>query len=983
MTEEQPTPRKRRGCRRFLALGLLLSLGAAAVSAGLLYTGQPQRLGAQYLLSTQLGARAEVTSVSLKNPLAVQGLSLAGRADSLYGPVLTVGHASVAYALRPDNNRHIGDVALSGIRLSLQQGVAENNFQFLLDRFAQPGGGGGDMTPWVPERVRVEDLWVELNFPSYYLRMDNLGFQAALAGAAEGSLAFDAPEIGIAWSSVYTPGGAQSGAGSVRFDANWNGADIDVDAAIDLGALARIRGTASMMHRDGQPFYALSLPEASLEDPLWSAMLTDLSPIPMRFDRLTLSESEIHIHQEAGRTVVDQATVDARIPALSIGPEDAPFYTGPLQIAVRGNYGGETTITGAITLLEDTRLEGDFQWTQAGLAGTFAWAPWTRDALAKLTPPDYAGALDLLKPLARLGATGTLTQTPGAMHIEGALSGDFGSDQSLEVPLAVAIATQEGARTITITSDVALHGGKVHSIVTVPPDAPVTVDNTLADVELNRWTTVLLGNELIPWFSGAISGSARVAMPPGQPLGLDLDLTGQSLRYGDIVLPPDAPVKMAGRLSYDLATGKLASRDAHLAQDGVIDLTTKGWTLDLNKSTMDLALESTLSLDAVAALFGLSDLYGNATLQGQLRVGPETTKLEGFAASSDDLGYGDYSVPYGSALNLAGSLAYARSPNTLRLEPFEAAIGEGTRLSTGALELRFPSDQAAFAMRATPLTLQSDLDILVQRGLLQSVTGAALTVRSDDFAWNGETYDGVLAWDIAAERLEFPDDMANLEQIAWSGRYNPGDAEDGGGPLTASAFSIYKVPFGAADTTLKVTPEHVICDALETAFLGGSLLLSGRIDYHDPTFPTVVKVTATKLDLEEFTRTFEPPDVVLTGQVSGTADLALTAEGLQDLHVDLTASENLTLNRSMVRQILMSQYVNDAVGSKSVQKVIEKVIGNDDQRPFEKAVLQLRLEGGLIRGIARLESKSLDVTVDINAEPEAILEAIRSTAENR
>jgi len=889
----------------------------------------------------------------------------------------------MAYDLAPVQNRYIQSVNLSGIRLSLQQGLAESNFQFLLDQFAQPGSeGGNDITQWIPERVLVDDLWVELKFPSYYLRMDRLGFEAALSGVQEGSLAFQAPAAGIAWSSVYTPGGLQSGAGALNFDASWNGTDVDLDVEIDLGKLARVRGTATVMHRDGDPYFALSLPEAALEDPLWSAALTDFSPVPIRFDRLTLTDSEIHVHQSGDRMFVDQATIDASIPVLSVGTEDAPYYNGPITLMVQGNYGAETTISGEVTLLENTRLNGTFAWTGDGLKGTFQCPPWSRDSLAQLLPPDYAGFLALLKPLKELGAIGTLAHTPGELKVAGTLSGDFGESAPIEIPLNVTFKSEADGSALSLDARLALQDGTLRSEVFVLPDTPVTLDNTFDKVRVNPWTRVLLGSELIPWFAGELSGTTRVSVPSEQPLALDVDLTGNNLQYGDLVLPTDTPVRLTGRLTYDLASGKLASRDAHLEQEGVVDLTTKSWSLDLNTTAMGLALESTLSLDAVAALFGLSDLYGNAAIAGDLSVGPEKTVLSEFDATSEDMGYGDYSVPYGSALNLKGSLTYARGPNTLHLTPLEATIGTGTQLAAGALEFQFPGEQKAFRMRAAPLLLETDLDILVQRGLIGSVSGAAVTVKSDDFGWNGEAYAGVLAWDIAAERLEMPDDMATLDQLAWSGRYNPGDEEDGGGRLTATSFSIYKIPFGAADTLLKVTPQHLVCDSLETTFLGGSLLLSGRIDYQDVSFPTLVKVAVTELDLEQFTQTFEPPDVVLTGKVNGTADLSLSTDGLLDLHVDVTASENLTLNRSMVRQILMSQYVNDAVGSKSVQKVIEKVIGKDDQRPFDKAILQLRLEDGFIRGIARLESESLDVTVDINAEPKAILEAIRSTTED-
>jgi hypothetical protein len=223
--------------------------------------------------------------------------------------------------------------------------------------------------------------------------------------------------------------------------------------------------------------------------------------------------------------------------------------------------------------------------------------------------------------------------------------------------------------------------------------------------------------------------------------------------------------------------------------------------------------------------------------------------------------------------------------------------------------------------------------------------------------------------------------MGSIASLAHAGKYNPASGEVGGGPLSVGPFKVYEIPFGATSTEVKVTPEEISCTTFETSFLGGTLALGGEVKYREANYPGTVRAEASALDLEQFTQTFKPPDVVMTGKVNGTADLTVSAEGLVDLNVDLTASEDLTLNQAAVRQILMQQYVNDAVGSKQIQKVIEKVIGKDEQRAFEKAVIKLHLEDGLVVGVARLESKNLDVTVDIKAEPEAILQAIQSAAE--
>lgn len=970
----------RRGCGRlFFRCAILVLLAVFAGFASFL-TGVPQRLGAQYLLASQLNARVGLASVSLKNPLVVQGLTLADRAAELYGPLLHMDSARVAYDWRPGSPRHIQDVTLSGIRLSLQQGETEKNFQFLIDRFSGPGGETSDVTPWIPEHVNVDQLWIELNFPSFYLRMDNLGFQAALDSISAGSATFGSPNTGIAWSSAYAPGGHQSGSGSLSFDAEWDGADVDVEAEIDLGALAHARGMATVIQRDGQPYYALSLPDVHLEDPLWSAALTDLLPVSVRFDSLSLQDTDIHVHQTDTGIIVDQASADASLTGVSIGPTEAPYYEGPVKLEIHGNYGDDTKILGTVDLQGSPAAKGDFQWMPGGVSGAFSWEPWSRDALAQLTPPDYAVVLDVLKPLKSLGATGSLTQSPGAVTVSGSLLAAFGERDPVKIPLEIAYASTDTGSHIDLKSDVALKEERIESAITVLPDQPVSVKNKLTKVDVNRWTSLLLGSAMVPGFAGALTGNADLSVSSGQPVSVDLDITADAVRYGEVSLPTEHPVALIGPLAYHLDTSRIEGKAIKLVQEGFFDLAAPSWSLDLSKATLKAAPDATLSLDSLSAMFGLTDPYGDARISGKLTIGPEQITLGEFSAFSDNVGYGD--SPYGLTLNLDGNVDYQFAANMLRLEPVTATLGEGTKCRVDALGLHLPNESDPFSLDAAGLALNTDLDVLIRWGLLEEVADGRATLTSDKINWGGDTLSGLLIWDIAANHLALTDKMAAFEDFAWQGRYNPGDAEDGGGRLTASSVAVYDMPFGAVDTHLKISAEKITCNSLTTTFLDGNLTLSGETDYHDPAFRSSLDGKVEHLDLARFTETFEPPDVILTGKVSGAIDMVLSTEGLVDLNVDLTATDNLSLNRAMVREILMSQYVNEAVGSKSVQKIIEKVIGKDEQRPFDKAVLQLRLEDGLIRGEARLESKSLDVTVDINAEPKAILEAIRSSTES-
>jgi hypothetical protein len=723
----------------------------------------------------------------------------------------------------------------------------------------------------------------------------------------------------------------------------------------------------------------VSLSEAALQDPVWAAMVNDLSPIPTRFDTLRITDSDVHFHFPSGGPSVDQASVDATFTGFAVGPLEAPFYSGPLQLALRGNYGAQTEIVGTMTLRERLALEASFKWTPEGLAGTFGWEPWPREDLIALTPSAYGGVWETLLPLTRLGAKGTIAQGPGTFKLDGALAAGFGEGTPMEIPVTLAWTTETGIATLAVSADAALEGATIKSTTTVPQGGEVRVENVLEGVSPNAWSARMLGKEILPGLVAALSGRADIALPTGGALAIDLDLSSAGLGYGSFALPPENPVKLAGGMLYDSASGSLAGKSLKLSQDGTADLTASGWSFDLAKTELDAPLEGTISLDALAGIFALPDLMGDAVVKGTLSTGASQVRFGDFSATSDTIGYGDV-IPYGLELALSGSLAYDTAASLLRFAPFQIVAGEGTHAAFAALDLQFATDGGAMTSTVKDLALVSDLAILARKSLIESATGGLAILNSENLVWNGEALSGPLTWELRADTLLLPEKMGSFLNLALSGYYNAGSGEAGGGSLSVGPFSIYEIPFGATATELKVTPETISMTPFETTFLGGTLVLEGALKYPEAGFPATVKAEARTLDLEQFTQTFKPPDVVMTGKVSGTADLAVTDGALVDLNVDLTASENLTLNQAAVRQILMQQYVNDAVGSKQIQKVIEKVIGKDEQRAFEKAVLNLRLEDGLVVGIARLESKNLDVTVDIKAEPEAILQAIESSA---
>lgn len=973
--------RRGRGCRRVLLWMLLIPLMMVVLVVGLLGTGIPQREALQRLLASQLKADVQVGGVTLRNPLVIHSLALTDQAARLYAPLARVDSIATQYRWEADAPRHISSVELNGVQVSLRGGGGANNYQFLYDLLTAPANPDLDVAPWIPETVRVNDLWAEIQYPGYEVRMDNLAAAARLYSLEAGHLSFGAEELAIAWRSELMPGGPQSHVGRLELALDWEGSDVAVATEMDFGRLAQLEGQVALSTRDGAPYLDVTVPTAVLDDPLWSAILVEHLPTPIRFDTLSLSEVRLGLHALESGLRVDAAELDGTVSRVSIGPDEAPYYEGLLQMALHGSYGDATSVEGQLTIDDGLALKGQITVADDGLTGMVELPAWPKGVIQALLPEAYRGTLDIFAPLDELGGTATVAQGPEGLEVTAKLDARFGGD-AMEIPVALALATTPEGEALTVDTEMTLDKATVKTQVAGTLGGALQTRNTLSGVVVNAWTNALMGKVMVSGLAGALTGRVDVEIPPESPLDIDVELTGKGLGYDTLVLPGEGPTTISGRLHYDLDAGDVRGKKLHVAQESVIDLVATDWHMLTDPMKVVAAAETHLSLDAVATLFALSDLYGNADIAGGIRIDDKAFTLSGFTASSHDLGYtDDWSVPYGSILTLDGNLAYDYDARRLSFTPGNARIDEGTTLQIDAFHMDMPGETSPFRMTATPLMVQSDLELAKSYGFITAVREGKANLFSEELTFSEGSFGGQTRWDIAAEFLALPDEMAELNGLVTSGTYNPGNEEDGKGTVAASSLTIYGMPFGAMTTGLRLDPTQLHCEALETTFLGGTVKLDGTLDYRDPAWKTTADLRVARIDLKEFTKTFEPPDVVLTGIVGGTVTMTISAEGLEALDANMEATEGLTLNRSMVRQILMSQYVNDAVGNKSVQKIIEKVIGDDEQRPFDRAILELGMEDGLIVGVARLESKSLDVTVDISAQPSALLEAIRSSTE--
>jgi len=148
--------------------------------------------------------------------------------------------------------------------------------------------------------------------------------------------------------------------------------------------------------------------------------------------------------------------------------------------------------------------------------------------------------------------------------------------------------------------------------------------------------------------------------------------------------------------------------------------------------------------------------------------------------------------------------------------------------------------------------------------------------------------------------------------------------------------------------------------------------------------PVQVRARASDVDLGLFTGTLGVPTVQMTGLASGEAVLALTyPAGIQALQVNLASSRDFSVSSYLVERLLAMQFAKQYASERQLEKVRARIVGKESQRPFDSGQLVLNYQGDRIGGQAALNSKDLDLTVDLQMDTEAFFSALNLAQEAR
>ncbi len=916
-------------------------------------------------------------------------------------PMLEAGQLDMSFTPRPGSARYVNDISLGTLTVRyIEEADGSTNWDDLQNAFRSdpslPDSTSPSMgiLPWLPENVQLASLTFDGEAPDWRLALSPLTVAAAIQSTEAFDIKVFGDELHAEW-ALPVLGLEQSEVSGgldmhlVRANDSWF-----LDVQSDLPTLAegnvwiQIENSPS---DDDSRIFSLEMPSMSLAAPVLLPVISPRLPFPVQYASLSMNDTILSGKWVQGNVDIGAAQFHLSVENLLFGPMENPWYHGDLNVNVEG---------GAVWSDENLFSESHLDWevilnhhapvtlaTEGSLTEAIVRlqvSDWDKGVLQEVLPAQYADYLryfpgfngfETLEMNGEWHAPGLLLQgvmlprlvgssvnwSNNTVHLNGQLNADLEGDADWF----------EG--TIGIQSN----HGVMDAMATLRRDLHLLTDITLNDFNPAPWVTDWLGQ---PWpdnLSVAISGTAGYQYAPGAGALQQLDINVRFMKFdvGDITLASQLPVQIEGRAAFNGDTPLHGDR-LQMRQSEVFEASWERWRTQYDPFSFSGQLNATANLPAVASLMDINGIWGDIQLSGPVSVGSQGFTSTSLELRSEDLMWGDWGVPYGQELVLHGALEmdWSDTPQLRMMNP-DVRVGQSEAKADG-ISLFFAHGDAPIQVRLDNLVLNTDLSPLVTQGWLRSGSGE-LHISAPELMYAEDSLRGRFAIAIDAERMVLPESIAALDDVQFNGALAYDGAMTGSGKLHLDHLSVGGILVGTTDSEVRFEGVHVIIEDIVANLLGGMLEGVAVIGLLDSTRPVEIQGEVQNLDLERFTEEFKPPDVFLTGLVNGTFSVAFNESGIDDLKANLEATEHFSLNRDMVEYLLLSEYVGDISGGRNLERVVRRTVGDAPQRVFDRAVLDLGFEAGRITGIARLESRTLNLTFDIVADPEALLEALK------
>jgi len=871
----------------------------------------------ELVLASLLGADAEVSGFSPGTATHIDVLQWTESLTPGAAPAITASDIDVQFG--GSAGRYVSSASIGELALNLLQ-QPDSNYGFLTRLASQPSSGF-DATPYLPEKFAIARLPLRVESPALSLSLDGLSVDADVTSKDAIAARLHGGAISGSWHAPDTGMEARDISGSL--DASLKYAPGATTASFQADVTGLAKGGGALIWRSADEF-SLVLDNTTLESALWLELARPWLPVDARFERLDIAQASATFGGGA-----NEFAFGGRAIGLGIGPVDAPWYAGDAALEFTGSQGEALTTTGTLKLdgAAPVKIES-LQWT-----GT-------------VTPGEALSVLADIAPVLTGAKDGYALKLGVSRDVDAAwlVSAEGARAEQQEWTLGARL-PDEGTWEAALAAD---------------------------DLDARAWLADWLGGT--DWIDATMTGEVKATQAEEPALMQHTaTLKGALRRIG--------PLESDTALDYALSTNGLLNREAPLAApldadlkiDGVGTLGVKGGKADAASGTLPLTAD--FDIARVAALLGLAGLGGQASGKADLHYQDGNYELRGLDLDLADFWHGEVAMPPGDPVALNGKLDYAAAANRINTT-LDAVWRENTRANCADCAYEFGKGTAS----AGTFSLTSDLALLIELGYVESGE-ATIEASAKDVRWSSDGQSGTGEMTITGG-IVLPDALLAVVGMNLEAYANFENSVSAAGPLTAGEI----IAFGATLKNLSAQVRTLASDAYfeqaKADLWGGGIVAGGEVNIFREGMPLRFEAEVTGIDLLEFSRHFKLPYGDITGKVSGHVRASIANGEITELDADLESTEGFSMSRELVVQAMMSQNDSEVSGSRVISSVVAKVIGDDVQRPFDRARIRLGLDGGgRITGIAELNSKSLNLTIDIRADQAALLEAMKGAQE--
>ena len=672
---------------------------------------------------------------------------------------------------------------------------------------------------------------------------------------------------------------------------------------------------------------------------------------------------------------IDRFALHLAAKGLTLGEQYRELYEGDLTVQGTGE---RDSLSADITFNEDQRLRLDVTGAQDTGHAVLRLNKWSRPDLLAVVPKEFRTKAQMLSALESLSASADCVWQDETVRVTGNAAPVFaafeGPKETVAIEASAEASTSEGeSRALTANLSARFRDQGVRVSLEVESKKHYIASLRLDEVAPGDWSVALAEERVLQALDTRLRGTIRVTSG-SQPsrIHLNLDVSASPFNYMALSIPDTHPVTLLGSLDADLSkTSHVFGEELGLSIGNIIALHVEDWQLSLDDYAAAGSYTGDLALDGLGSFLPLKDLWGTAQVKGSFhnKKGVWTVKM---GASAEPLGYGDFAAPYGTPVALEGTVAFDSLGRR--------ATGSSTVIRVGE-ETSFAADTWQFLLDpleiTAPIAVETDLMPLVDMGYLDEATARAEGTCTLEYGAGG--LKAKAAGRMQAALLVPAGAWAALENIeaTVSGVY--GTAFEAEGSFSLGRATVAGAQIENLACRVLAEDKLIRTEDLRGTLYGGTLEAGVRVEPFAAGFPARLSVRLMNVNLQALTEELELGSVKLTGSASGALVVRIHAGGLAALQAELKSTEGFSIDRSTVRKALMADATGGMTAGKQLSRLAEKVVGEAEQRPFDRAVLTMRLEHGVIQWRGRLESPDLNLTVDSDRglEPAELYRALK------